>query len=401
MYYCTIGMLAILVLIIENHDIVLRSGKKQKVTVWKVYRRFLYAVLLYYASDVVWGIFEYFKLRVPLFIDTVIYFILMSVGVLFWTKYAVAYLDEKNAFGKFLVYAGRIFFVVVTLLLCINMFFPIMFIVDEGSVYHASPVRYVMLVVQIVLLLLISVYAFAYMVMKKDATKNRYKTMALFGMIMSLFLFVQLWFPYLPLYSVAYMLGTCLLHTFVVNDEKEEYKIRLEEAYERERQQYEELKSARAAAYRDPLTGVKNKTAYVEMEEIINLRIREKKISEFAVAVFDLNGLKDINDRLGHEKGDKFIKDACMVICRCFKHSPVFRVGGDEFVAFLERSDYENRIELKKSFDSKMDLQTDENMAVIAMGMSDFVEGEDLCLNDVFIRADERMYIRKHELKNK
>ena len=39
-------------------------------------------------------------------------------------------------------------------------------------------------------------------------------------------LFAQLWFPYLPLYSIAYMLGTCLLHAFVVNDEKEDYKKR-------------------------------------------------------------------------------------------------------------------------------------------------------------------------------
>ena len=49
---------------------------------------------------------------------------------------------------------------------------------------------------------------------------------------MGVFLFVQLWFPYLPLYSIAYMLGTCLLHTLVINDEKEEYRRGMEEAAE-------------------------------------------------------------------------------------------------------------------------------------------------------------------------
>ena len=49
---------------------------------------------------------------------------------------------------------------------------------------------------------------------------------------MAAFLFIQLWFPYLPLYSIAYMLGTCLLHTFVVNNENEQFRRDLEQAGE-------------------------------------------------------------------------------------------------------------------------------------------------------------------------
>ncbi|MCR4763840.1 MAG: PAS domain-containing protein [Lachnospiraceae bacterium] len=54
--------------------------------------------------------------------------------------------------------------------------------------------------------------------------------MGLFGLIVSSFLFAQFWFPYLPLYGIAYMLGTCLLRSFVVVEEKEEYRGALIEA---------------------------------------------------------------------------------------------------------------------------------------------------------------------------
>ena len=58
----------------------------------------------------------------------------------------------------------------------------------------------------------------------------RYRIPASFCIIMAICLFAQLWFSYLPLYSIAYMLGTCLLHAFVANDEKEDYQSKLEEA---------------------------------------------------------------------------------------------------------------------------------------------------------------------------
>lgn len=76
---------------------------------------------------------------------------------------------------------------------------------------------------QIVLLLTISFYAlsFIYRLREKDVKRRRYTILSAFGIIMALFLFIQLWFPYLPLYTMAYMLSTCLLHSFVANEEQE------------------------------------------------------------------------------------------------------------------------------------------------------------------------------------
>ncbi|MBQ1850790.1 MAG: response regulator [Lachnospiraceae bacterium] len=232
MYYSAIGLLAILQLIIVNRDILFPSKASFVKPAWKVYRRFLLAVLLYYLTDVLWGIFESRKLTGLLFADTTVYFIAMALGILFWAEYTVTYLEEKSAFGRFMILAGRIVPGLITAVVVVNVFTPVLFTVDEDCVYHALTVRYVVLTCQIIMLVILAVYALSSMILAgRDAQKKgRYQILASFGIIMALCLFIQLWFPYLPIYSIAYMLGTSLLHSFVASDEKEKMKHEQEEA---------------------------------------------------------------------------------------------------------------------------------------------------------------------------
>ena len=122
-------------------------------------------------------------------------------------------------------------------------------------------------------------------------------------------------------------------------------------------------------------------------------------LTDFAIAICDVNGLKAINDTLGHEAGDAYIKEGCMLICHKFDHSPVFRIGGDEFVAILKGRDYENREELEGSFRQMIDENQRNGKVVVASGMAIYTPGSDESYNDVFKRADEMMYKRKQELK--
>ena len=156
-------------------------------------------------------------------------------------------------------------------------------------------------------------------------------------------------------------------------------------------------------ANRDPLTGVKSKYAYVEAENMINQKIENGEMEDFAVAVFDVNDLKHINDTHGHQFGDEYIRLSCGIICQQFKRSPVYRVGGDEFAALLTGEDYENRQELGEEI-SKLSLQNnssdDYRLPVIAMGIEEYKRGEDANIHSVFERADKKMYRNKKELKN-
>ena len=395
MYYSAIGILAVLILLIENQDILFKRGLD--FPAWRIYRGFLISVLVYYFTDILWGLLESWKLALPLFIDTMVYFVAMAVSVLYWTKYAVTYLDEKSFFGRFLLYAGNVLFVAIIAVVVVNCFIPVLFSVDADCVYHASPLRYANLGIHVLLLLLTSAYALR--LIRRGASRKHYRTIAVFGLVVALFLTIQLWYPYLPLYTTAYMLGISILHTFVVNDEKEEYRAELVGALEREKRQHAQLRTAMELAYTDPLTGVKSKHAFIEAEQALDRRIDGGETPEFGVFVFDMNDLKKINDTQGHEVGDQYLKDACTLICDCFKHSPVYRIGGDEFAAVTERADYENMGELLDGFDRQVEENAAQGRVVIACGSARFDPQTDNSFSVVFERADERRYIRKRMMK--
>ena len=149
----------------------------------------------------------------------------------------------------------------------------------------------------------------------------------------------------------------------------------------------------------DALTGVKNRHAYLDFEDKLNKSIKEKKNYPFAVTVFDVNNLKDVNDIQGHQEGDRLIKNAATLICNKFKHSPVFRIGGDEFVAISSGQDYDMIDSILKDFDETNIKHAKENDVVVSFGMSRF--SGDRNVDDVFDRADRNMYEYKKNIKTK
>lgn len=157
---------------------------------------------------------------------------------------------------------------------------------------------------------------------------------------------------------------------------------------------------------RDPLTGVNNRTAYEEWEKHTDAIIDAGDAGDLAMAMFDANSLKLINDSKGHEEGDAYLIRSCRLVCETFEHSPVYRIGGDEFVAVLTGSDYEYRDELVKAFNSKLSPYSDvlplpDGYVSVACGLSAFVPGEDRSVADVIKRADEDMYRDKAEKKRR
>ena len=158
------------------------------------------------------------------------------------------------------------------------------------------------------------------------------------------------------------------------------------------------LAAAQSQASIDALTGVKNKHAYLEAEAHMNRRIAEHRQSPFALVIFDVNNLKKVNDSKGHQAGDKYLRDACRIICDIFKHSPVYRVGGDEFAVTAQGRDYENIEELVKAVNDHNADALRSGGIVVACGMAKY--GSDECVETVFERADHNMYENKNTLKS-
>lgn len=151
----------------------------------------------------------------------------------------------------------------------------------------------------------------------------------------------------------------------------------------------------------DALTGLKNKRAWQEREALLEEEIRLGR-AKFAIVVCDINGLKTVNDTLGHEAGDRLIVRAGNYISRTFRYSTVYRIGGDEFAVVLEGRDLEERDALLQELQSKLEAQPKgeggENPVSIAVGISLYRQ-EDVSSLQVFRRADENMYENKLKMK--
>lgn len=167
------------------------------------------------------------------------------------------------------------------------------------------------------------------------------------------------------------------------------------------------IRDLNSKAYRDALTGVKNKAAFEIFAHKLNdqLQLVESGPQHaFAVVMLDCNNLKVINDRMGHDKGDSFLRTACHHICRIYAHSPVFRMGGDEFVVLLQKEDYLNREELLRLFRRTA---AEHNAAVeqpwqrinIAVGMAEYDPETDRSVEEVLKRSDQLMYADKRRMK--
>ncbi len=160
-----------------------------------------------------------------------------------------------------------------------------------------------------------------------------------------------------------------------------------------------ERDQARTVALTDPLTGVKSKHAFLLTQKQLDASIEAGSPEKFAVVVCDVNGLKVINDTLGHKAGDEYILSASKMICDIFQHSPVYRTGGDEFVVVLTGRDYLIRKELLLALHDRSVEHISTKEVVISGGLSDFSPGADTSFHEVFERADALMYEEKKLLK--
>lgn len=161
--------------------------------------------------------------------------------------------------------------------------------------------------------------------------------------------------------------------------------------------QKQEIVMMNEAINTDPLTGVKNNHAFIENERRLAQLIASGE-ARFAVAILDINDLKYVNDRFGHDAGDEYIRNACEMICQAFNRDEIYRIGGDEFIALIENEDYDKKEEQFKKIValSEQNVATEDGI-VIAAGLGDYKPG--MTFGDVFHRADTRMYAHKKALK--
>ena len=385
MYYASFGMLAIVMHMIVNADILFSDTVKSNNTIRGRYRAFLYSILFYYLSDVLWGFLYEYKIVPLAYSDTVLYFLAMGLTLYLWIRFIIGYINKNGILSKILHVFGLSLFALETIALIVNLFVPIFFYFEDSGEYVTMPARYAVLIVQVVMFAIVGVYTLARALVSTDRDKLHLNAIGISSIVMATFIALQTLFPLLPFYAIGCLIGTSIINSYVGVDDRQSSA--------------RHIGSIKQVAYKDPLTSVRNINAYAETKRDLEHKIDNGLLTEFAIAVFDLNDLKTVNDSKGHEAGDRYILDGCWLICHVFDHSPVFRIGGDEFVAILMNSDYRNRDSLLAHFNEEIEYNKANHGVVVSAGISVFDPDVDSGFDAVFARADEAMYERKRELK--
>ena len=232
MTYSIIGILATILLLIGNRDVLRKQDGSEYSRTRLYYRRFLLGVLVYYITDMLWGLLDVQRLTSLQFIDTTIYFVAMIATVVLWTRYVVSYLDRKNFFERWLLRTGQVIFGVFLVFIIVNFFYPVFFWFDDQGDYHTAFMRHATLVAQIAMFLATSIYTLYTTAKTQGDVRQRHLTIGLFGLAMVVMIAFQVFFPLWPFYAMGCMIGISLLHSFVLEDETEEYRRKLEQSRE-------------------------------------------------------------------------------------------------------------------------------------------------------------------------
>ena len=176
-----------------------------------------------------------------------------------------------------------------------------------------------------------------------------------------------------------------------LNENKGLYEVRrLANSYNALLRRRESLETVlRFAAETDPLTGLPNRSRFEQY-----FYESGKTGDSLAFLVFDVNRLKEINDRKGHLAGDELIRHSAECIGECFGvpgESNCFRIGGDEFAAIVRRSprsDIDRRVEWFNERQKQMDIS-------VAVGLAYVDKVGDTTFRDLFLAADRDMYSDK------
>lgn len=146
-----------------------------------------------------------------------------------------------------------------------------------------------------------------------------------------------------------------------------------------------------SATYLDHATGMHNRRAYEQDKAEL---LAHSTGDDLVCAACDVNGLKTVNDTLGHDAGDELINGAADCLQQCFgKHGTVYRTGGDEFVVLMRaRPEQLDRLRESLTHITSSWRGTEVESVSLSCGYAASWEFPDETVEGLAKIADERMY---------
>jgi len=154
----------------------------------------------------------------------------------------------------------------------------------------------------------------------------------------------------------------------------------------------------------DELTGLYNRRGFLALADN-HLKLSERTRSPVVVVFVDLDGMKRINDELGHAEGDRALIETAELLKRCLRQSDIVgRLGGDEFVLLLTTVDGNTQKVLRRRLYEQLDevnARTDRRYKLsFSVGVVTADPWIPLTVEQLLIRADSLMYQEKQRKKS-
>ncbi|BAF70704.1 GGDEF domain-containing protein [Nitratiruptor sp. SB155-2] len=164
---------------------------------------------------------------------------------------------------------------------------------------------------------------------------------------------------------------------------------------------YRSMEELQEIAYKDPLTGVYNRTL---LQDIIHNILRIKRKDEHLIlALVDIDHFKKINDEFGHDTGDEVLQFVAQTIKKRLRSEDyVFRIGGEEFLIVMKTRSIEKVLLILQSirrYFASHPAQKLKKPVTISIGVTEYKPYESF--KQAFKRADEALYEAKRSGRNR
>ena len=159
------------------------------------------------------------------------------------------------------------------------------------------------------------------------------------------------------------------------------------------------LEILRDKAIRDPLTGLYNRDFVFETLEKIFERLKRGDDNSYCIAYIDLDRFKTVNDRYGHQEGDRILTEIARELSESFRKGDIIgRIGGDEFLIIIYRCDPEKIEERLMSIKERVRSSSDYRGISLSYGVA-VITNEEPSVDSVIRKADRKMYDMKRSSK--
>ena len=155
----------------------------------------------------------------------------------------------------------------------------------------------------------------------------------------------------------------------------------------------------------DELTGLYNRRGFLDYAQL-EIGRPENKGKRALICYADMDNLKYVNDKFGHDDGDFALREIAAILKDTFREKDIIgRLGGDEFIVFamIQVSDYEKQIKDRlNNITKRHNIDAGKPYPIeMSSGICEFICGADINIHEIIERADEKLYKEKAEKKAK